>query len=228
VLFNFCCRCSFQSSYPSWEPNDQGKQFLQNLRTFREKELADRANRHRFVTSNRNNHPYLLDWYYISQTLCATPRHVSTNNHFEETQHRMVSTLVQNEDENEEYMNKFCNELAASYLGASTSTSIFRESLIQDQHSIDVPLTTRSRWWARSQPRMEHAQTSFMDPPDFYHQTKHNSHDKFSDKGSEDHDEEQYLYGGDYNELSSTAQEDDNSDAGELKLHFADVYYSPP
>lgn len=31
--------CSFQSSYPSWEPNAEGKQFLLNLRTFREQNL---------------------------------------------------------------------------------------------------------------------------------------------------------------------------------------------
>ncbi|KAM6565158.1 hypothetical protein CsatB_025156 [Cannabis sativa] len=30
---------SFQSSYPSWEPNAEGKQFLSNLRTFRERQM---------------------------------------------------------------------------------------------------------------------------------------------------------------------------------------------
>lgn len=33
----FCC--SFQSTYPSWEPNAEGKQFVLNLRTFREQNL---------------------------------------------------------------------------------------------------------------------------------------------------------------------------------------------
>ncbi|KAI5394937.1 autophagy-related protein 9 [Lathyrus oleraceus] len=31
---------SFQSSYPSWEPNAEGKQFLRNLRTFRKQKLS--------------------------------------------------------------------------------------------------------------------------------------------------------------------------------------------
>ncbi|XP_058770971.1 autophagy-related protein 9-like [Vicia villosa] len=31
---------SFQSSYPSWEPNTEGKKFLLNLRTFREQKLS--------------------------------------------------------------------------------------------------------------------------------------------------------------------------------------------
>lgn len=31
--------CSFQSSYPSWEPNNQGKQLISTLKAFREKKL---------------------------------------------------------------------------------------------------------------------------------------------------------------------------------------------
>ncbi|XP_057438566.1 autophagy-related protein 9-like [Lotus japonicus] len=37
---------SFQSSYPSWEPNAQGKRFSLNLRTFREQKLRVHGNRH--------------------------------------------------------------------------------------------------------------------------------------------------------------------------------------
>ncbi|GLU07724.1 hypothetical protein SLE2022_246720 [Rubroshorea leprosula] len=39
---------SFQSSYPSWEPNAQGKQFLSNLRTFREQKLQGQGTRFTF------------------------------------------------------------------------------------------------------------------------------------------------------------------------------------
>lgn len=39
---------SFQTSYPSWEPNAEGKQFLQNLRTFREQKLSGHVNRQGF------------------------------------------------------------------------------------------------------------------------------------------------------------------------------------
>ncbi|CAJ1968974.1 unnamed protein product [Sphenostylis stenocarpa] len=72
------------------------------------------------------------------------------------------SILVQNEQEYEEYIHKFWNERAASHLGASTSAPFFRECLIKDPYSSDVPLTTRSRWWARSQPGSGHGQTSFF------------------------------------------------------------------
>ncbi|XVF21605.1 hypothetical protein REPUB_Repub12eG0104400 [Reevesia pubescens] len=37
---------SFQSSYPSWEPDAQGKQFLSNIRTFREHKLQGQGARH--------------------------------------------------------------------------------------------------------------------------------------------------------------------------------------
>lgn len=39
---------SFQSSYPSWEPNAQGKQFLLNLRSFRERKVRGQGNRHAY------------------------------------------------------------------------------------------------------------------------------------------------------------------------------------
>ncbi|XP_065874046.1 autophagy-related protein 9 [Euphorbia lathyris] len=39
---------SFQSSYPTWQPNDEGKQFLSNLRNFREQKLQGNGMRHRY------------------------------------------------------------------------------------------------------------------------------------------------------------------------------------
>ncbi|WCJ38375.1 Autophagy-related protein 9 [Euphorbia peplus] len=39
---------SFQSSYPSWQPNDQGKQFLSNLRNFKEQKLQGNGTRRRY------------------------------------------------------------------------------------------------------------------------------------------------------------------------------------
>ncbi|KAK7336854.1 hypothetical protein VNO77_17404 [Canavalia gladiata] len=39
---------SFQGSYPSWEPNAQGKRFLLSLRTFREEKLPVHGNIHAF------------------------------------------------------------------------------------------------------------------------------------------------------------------------------------
>ncbi|KAL5149194.1 Autophagy-related protein 9 [Glycine soja] len=268
---------SFQSSYPSWEPNAQGKQFLQNLRTFRDQNLAGHVSRHEFPplrlwrgspnmgsngdrnrfasrempfstfatgnhlgslwlieSRNQNNHPYLLDWYYTSQPHDATTqRHIQADDPFEVTEHQspdwMPSILVQNEQHgHEEYINEYCDERVTSHLGASTSAPIFRESLIQDQHSIDMPLTTRSHWWARSHSQSGHGQTSFFEPPDFNHQPVYNYHEKFSDRGSEDHDQEQHLHWGDYHQVVSSTAHVDDLDAGKFNLLFDDVYSSTP
>ncbi|KAK9282421.1 hypothetical protein L1049_005338 [Liquidambar formosana] len=42
---------SFQSSYPSWEPNAQGKQFLSTLRTFREQKFQRHGTRNSYSPS---------------------------------------------------------------------------------------------------------------------------------------------------------------------------------
>ncbi|KAK7268282.1 hypothetical protein RIF29_20978 [Crotalaria pallida] len=274
---------SFQSSYPSWESNAQGKQFLLNLRTFREQKLAGHANRYAYspprmwrgspnlgsngdrnrfmsrdmpystfetgnhlgslwlIEANQNNHPYLLDWYYTSKPHNVTSRREVPNDPFEVAEHHhsgdwMPPNLTQNEPEYDEYLNKYHNDRAASHLGASTSSPIFRESLIQDQSSNDLPHATRSHWWARShQHQGGPGQTSFFEPPDFNQQTAYNNNynyyhkfsERGSDKGSEGNDQEQHLYWGDQHNLSRTAYTDD-LEAGEFNLHFDDIYSRPP
>ncbi|RDY01180.1 Autophagy-related protein 9, partial [Mucuna pruriens] len=173
---------------------------------------------------NQNNHPYIIDWYYTCQPHDASPAHS-----FEVIEHHspdwMPSNLVQNEQHGyeEEFINEYSSERAASHMAASTSAPIFR-----DQHSIDVPLTTRSHWWARSHPQSEQGQTSFFEPPNFTHQPAYNYHDKFSDRESEDQGQEQHLDQGYYHKLSSTAHADDLELDGEFNLHFDDVYSTPP
>ncbi|KAJ1417496.1 Autophagy-related protein 9 [Sesbania bispinosa] len=265
---------SFQSSYPSWEPNAQGKQFLLNLRTFREQKLSEQADRdgfsplrmwrgspnmgsngdrNRFMSrempystfetgnhlgslwlieaNNQNNHPYLLDWYYTSRPHDVTSRDVPTDDQFEVTEHHsrdwMPSNLAQNDPQYEDYINEYCDDRAASHLGASTSAPIFRESLIQDHNSNDLTNTTRSHWWARSHPQSVHGQTSFFEPPDFNQQRAYNYYDKFSDRGSEDQDQEQQLHWRDHHRLSRT-QHTDDLESGEFNLHFDDIYSRPP
>ncbi|XP_027363717.1 autophagy-related protein 9 isoform X2 [Abrus precatorius] len=262
---------SFQSSYPSWEPNAQGKQFLLNLRTFREQKLAGHANRHEFSplrlwrgspnmgsngernrfisrdmpyssfvpgnhlgslwlieSNNQNNHPYLLDCYYTSQPHNATTSRDAPTDPFESFEvhehHPPNWNLQQNEHVYEE---QYCDERATSHLEASTSAPIFREILIQDQISNDLPRTNRSHWWARSHAPSGHGQTSFFEPPDFNHQRSYNYYDKFSDRGSEDQDQEQHLHWRDSNKLSSTAHTDD-LEAGGFNLLFDDIYSRPP
>lgn len=268
-MFNLCCHYSFQSSYPSWEPNAQGKRFLQNLRTFREQKLAGYGNTHdafssprmwrgspnmgsngdrnrfpsrelpynTFVTgnhlgslwlieTNQNNHPYLLDWYYTSRPQATVgdvpsqPSGVTVTDHHSR-ENWMPSNLTQNEPGYGEYSNEYFEGQVASHLEASTSAPIFRES----RNSNELPHTTRSHWWARSSPRGGKAQASFFEPPDFNHQTAYDYHDKFSDRGSEDQDQDRFWR--DNHRLSTTTYTDD-LEAGEFNLHFDDIYSRPP
>lgn len=274
-MFNFCCHYSFQSSYPSWEPNAQGKQFLLNLRTFRERKLSVHANRHtssptglwrnspnigsnggrnRFVSAetpystfvtgnhlgslwlieaNQNSHPYLLDWYYTSRphdvTLSDAPLEPFGVTEPYSRDYWMPSDLTQKEPVYEEYSNEYREDRATSQLGASTSAPIFRERLIQDQDSNELSHPTRSHWWDRSNPHGRQAETSFFEPPDFNHRTTYNDYDKFSDRGSDDQDQdqEQRIYWRDHHKLSRTSCTDD-LEAGEFNLHFGDIYSRPP
>ncbi|XP_024981209.1 autophagy-related protein 9 [Cynara cardunculus var. scolymus] len=44
---------SFQSSYPSWEPNADGKRFLSTLKTFKEQKLQEQGIRPGYISPNR-------------------------------------------------------------------------------------------------------------------------------------------------------------------------------
>ncbi|OIW21767.1 hypothetical protein TanjilG_10666 [Lupinus angustifolius] len=268
---------SFRSSYPTWQSNARAKQFLLNLRTFREQKLPGYVNRYAYspprmwrgspnmgnngdrnrfasremlpgtfetgndldslwlIEASQNNHPYLLDWYYTSRPHDLTFREVPIpNDPFDVTEHYprdwMPSNLTKNEPGYAEYLNEYPDDRAASHLGASTSAPIFRESLMEDHNSNDLPHTIKSHWWARSHHQQGvPGQTSFFEPPDFNQQTTaYNNYDKFSDRGSEgNHDQEQHLYWRDRHDLSRTAYTDD-LEAGEINLHFDDIYSSRP
>jgi autophagy-related protein 9 len=185
-----------------------------------------------FIEANQNNHPYLLDWYYTSRPHESTSGDVpfepfGVTEHYSKD-YSMPSNLTQNEPEFDEYSNEYQEDRAASHLGASTSAPIFRESVIQDQSYSEAPNATRSHWWARSRLQSGRVQTSFFEPPDFNDQTTYNYHDKFSDRGSEDQDQEQHFYWKDHdNKLSRTTMTDD-LEAGEFNLHFGDIYSRPP
>nr|KYP70724.1 Autophagy-related protein 9 [Cajanus cajan] len=205
---------SFQSSYPSWEPNAEGKQFLLNLRTFRERKLSVRGDIHAASPPRM---------WRVSPNMGSN----GDRNRFisREIEHWMPSTLTQTASGYEEYSNEYHEGRAASHLGTSTSVPIFRESLIQDRIYNVLSHPSRSHWWARSNPQGGQTQTSFYEPPDF-NQDTHNYYEKFSDKGSEDQDHEQHLYSRDSDRLSRTYTDD--LGAGEFNLHFDDIYSRPP
>ncbi|QCD97731.1 Autophagy-related protein 9 [Vigna unguiculata] len=264
---------SFQSSYPSWEPSAQGKQFLLNLKKFREEKLPVHGNihaaspprmwrgisntgsnigdRNRFMSrempystfltanhlgslwvmeANQHSHPYLLDWYYTSRSSDVNQREDPSEAfgiiEHDSREHWIPSNMTQNESGYEEYSNENRRGWAQSHLVTSTSVPIFRESSIQDQSYNELTPSSRSHWWARSHAQQGgQNQTSFFEPPDF-NEERYNYYDKFSDRGSEEEDREQRLYSRDSHRLSRTYTDD--LGAGEINLHFDDIYSRPP
>ncbi|KAL1312091.1 autophagy-related protein 9 [Arachis ipaensis] len=229
---------SFQSSYPSWDPNVLGKQFLRNVRSFREQRLSGYRSGHAFScpqwrgrpnvggdgernqfiswevpnsileTANQKNHPYLIDWYYTSQPCDAALEDVPSE------------PFGVTEPAYEEYSHECCEDRAAS-------TPIFRESLIKDENSNELFPNAQSHWWDKCRLQGGQVQTSFFEPPDFNHRTEYSHCEEFSNRGAEDQDQEHCLYWQNHHWLSREACSDD-LEAGEFNLHFDNVYSRPP
>lgn len=279
-----CWLCSFQSSYPSWEPDPQGKQFLSNIRAFRDRMLQGhrpsfsyspprawwgRPNTRGYAEWNnfysrdihrdalgtgthlgsrwlididQRNHPYLLDWYYTSN---RRPQNGSTANHPTEDpeigvvaeQHlredlwtppdfgQDEARLVESWGREESTMDR-----SQSHLEASTSAAplLFRESVFRQHESRDMGLPGRSHWWARSGPNLMQNQTSFIEPPEFGVQ-RTNMYENRSDRSLEEwEDGEEHL---DWRLPQRPAFQpylEDDIEAGDVSLHFDDVYSKPP
>ncbi|KAF7818411.1 autophagy-related protein 9 [Senna tora] len=172
------------------------------------------------VDANQNNNHYFLDWFYTSRSRDADVR----------TEHHWMSSDNIRENEPvpgyEEYTREYCEDRAASPLGASTSAPIFRETVLQDQNCDEVPEYSRSHWWARSRQHGGQTQASFFEPPEFNHQT-YNYYDKVSEEGSDG--QEQHLDWRDYQShgLSRTTHTVDIEET-DFQLHFDDIYSRPP
>ncbi|KAK9120601.1 hypothetical protein Syun_018218 [Stephania yunnanensis] len=197
---------SFQSSYPTWDPDTQGQNFLSTLRNFREQKLRGRmqqayahptmwqltphlAGQDVFYNNNgagyklgseslldtdEKNHPYLLDWYYTSprsHTADASRDIPSASANAAENPNREFWISFNDPtapkgirvDENWGFASE--NHRQESHLEASTSTPIFRESVLKHQSGHGEG-RLQSHWWARSNPTSG-LETSFIEPPGF-------------------------------------------------------------
>ncbi|CAN1292043.1 Autophagy-related protein 9 [Linum perenne] len=235
---------SFKSSYPSWEPNAQGKQFLLNLQNFREQKLHGpgirrnmydqpqmlRGSPLRLIDADqKNHHPYLLDWYYTSQ-------HGNDSAEEHNVQLANPSNLVQGDAryEDDDYWGgqHFNDNRPNSHLQASTSAPFFRESVIRHQDSTHVNVhPSGSHWWSRSNLRGPQPQASFLEPPDFnrYSTPAGNYFDANLSEGSLEEERDHDLDLRNSRSLSRTTyMYDDNTEGGNLSLHFDDVYGRRP
>ncbi|KAK8688537.1 hypothetical protein V6N13_087299 [Hibiscus sabdariffa] len=258
----------FQTSYPSWEPYVQGKQFLSNITTFMEQMLQGQGARHAYssgrlwrgsplrATGDRNsllsmethqnipgtgynmgslwlldadqkNHLYLLDWYYTSRAHQVPGyRSDTATRPLEpaELQHGgywVPINTTHDDAKDEEYRPHLFDDGSRSHLEVSTSAPFFRESVLEHHDTNETVHHTRSCWWLRSGSHGTEPQTSFLEPPDFNHNSSNNPYER-----SVEHD--QFLDRRDSRRLSRTTYLND-LDAGEdVSLHFDDIYSGPP
>ncbi|KAI3905167.1 hypothetical protein MKX01_017413 [Papaver californicum] len=260
---------SFHSSYPTWEPDAAGKQFLSTLRSFRDQKLQGRTQQEFLyprnwqlnlnlrnqgnlggvpitgyqlgslwmVDSDQNNHPYLLDWYYTSR-LPHTPNDsedippppsTTEVEHGRDIWRPYTQADTQAGPRFEQNWGLHPDEeRAESQMEASTSTPLFRESLLQHHSKGHLERPVENHWWARNGANSGVGpQASFLEPPTFNHQMLENIHENYSDRSSEE--QEQRLDWRNSRMLSRTTYiEEDIGDADEdFNLPFNDIYYTP-
>ncbi|KAL6953542.1 autophagy protein atg9 [Sarracenia purpurea var. burkii] len=212
---------SFHKSYPTWEPNAQGEQFLLTLKKFSDQMLQGQGPRPTYSPSRTQpwipnlrdrgdinnsmwmididpkNYPYILDWYYTSR-----PHHRATDNSRDvppepfgivEEGSWVPPHLPQNEAMYKENWRHLFGDRSESHLEASTSAPLFRESiLLHHDNSGNAAHPTKSHWWARSRPHDEDPQTSFLEPPNFNRYASNDYHNNnLSDRSVEEEEQEE-------------------------------------
>ncbi|VFQ87530.1 unnamed protein product [Cuscuta campestris] len=252
---------SFRISYPSLEPNVEGKQFLSTLKAFKEKkwyghgmrpEAFQHMNFHPpwildFRSASDDDlgdgHPYILDCYYTSHMTCG-PRE-SRSDRFDDVGPDDVTTRpVFNKRQSFEVRSQ-------SYMHASTSAPLFRESVFRHHYDQDGgggdagPSYARRDWWARRAPSVRDPQTSFLEPPTFagggdggggrqasfiepllpaFNRDPHDYCDSFLERCVEDDGHKDHMdLGRSSNSLMARTVFMDES-VGEFNLPFDDIY----
>ncbi|KAH6766754.1 autophagy 9 [Perilla frutescens var. hirtella] len=265
---------SFQIAYPSWDPNDDGKQFLASLKKFRDQKLRGHGtetsqmhsgmphqnpNFRGFGAGERNvffsretpfnnlgnfhqldsmwlidgeqkNFPYILEWYYTSQNherddedSRGTPSRQYDNDEENPADLWMPSHLTKNTPRyDDNWDENLFEDRALSHLEASTSVPLFQESVLRHHESNDTGHTDRSQWWARTRAQGPGQETSFLEPPNFYHDASRDCYDNYSERSGEEH----RLNLSNSRGLSRTFYIDD-LEAGNFDLPFVDIYKSP-
>ncbi|KAL8548011.1 hypothetical protein ACS0TY_007345 [Phlomoides rotata] len=251
---------SFKIAYPSWEPDDDGKQFLASLKMFRDQKLGGRAttppqmrpdmfrdfgfgernsffsreapynNNHGYVQQfdsmwmidiERKNFPYILEWYYTSQNheREVDLRETRSSHHDNDENSRDLwspAHLAKNEAKyDDNWDDDLFEDRIKSPLEASTSAPLFQESVLQHRRLNDFAQPSSSPWWDRRQQQGQDQETSFLQPPNFYHDA---TRDNFSDRSIEEGGLDLRASRG----LSRTFYMD--GDGGDFNLPFVDIY----
>lgn len=259
--------CSFKLAYPSWEPDEDGKQFLASLKIFRDQKLGGHATtppqmplgmqhqnpnfrgfeRNSFfsreaaynnnqgyfqqfdsmwlIDIEQKNFPYILEWYYTSQNheRDVDLRDTRSSHHEnDENPHDLWSPphLTKNKAkyDDDNWDDDLFDDRIKSPLEASTSVPLFQESVLQHRRLNDFAQPGPSPWWDRARPQGPDQVTSFIEPPNFYHQNSRNDYDNFSDRSIEEERLDLRASRG----LSRTFYMDDGG--GDFNLPFVDIY----
>ncbi|KAI7730132.1 hypothetical protein M8C21_001420 [Ambrosia artemisiifolia] len=183
---------SFHGSYPMWEPNVDGKQFLSTLKKFQQQRSPNQMQKWLFNLDNKD-HPYILDWYYTSHHHNHhRPRDIETGL-IDVEDEAITNTWVppdlgSNQDQLDDNWHTSFEDRINSNLEASTSGTI-----IQHLDLRNASQATRSHWWARKggSPMARTGvgpETSFLEPPNFYQNSYYDHYDNSSDKSFREQD----------------------------------------
>ncbi|KAF3793626.1 Autophagy-related protein 9 [Nymphaea thermarum] len=180
------------------------------------------------VNINHPSHPYLLDCYYLERGSCrvdvemglATP----LDGHHEHKGHYW--TDIDHEAQNQGRWGAFADDQQRSHLQASTSSTVFRDGLIQHHDVGHLGRTTESHWWARTGARSNAVQNSFMEPPSFGVHNFNHSRRSFSDGRVEEYDGNLNLRNS--GNLFRNLADDDHDRDGAFSLPFGDIYTRTP
>ncbi|KAI4303725.1 hypothetical protein MLD38_039323 [Melastoma candidum] len=185
---------------------------------------------------------YILDWYYsyrregtsatrvpvdIESGLLPSPEPQPSDYGRPPSLFRIAEERTDDENwEDPQYGSRLFSQL-----GESTSAPLFRGSVFHhhETESTLMQSNRKSHWWARSGPRGDNTQiqASFREPPDFVHQSwNYNYRDDTSERSA---DEDEVL------DWRINMQPDQTTthmygldEAGDVSLHFDNVYYSRP
>ncbi|CAK9134628.1 unnamed protein product [Ilex paraguariensis] len=142
------------------------------------------------INGDQKNYSYILDWYYTTRPHLATENSTGIPSgpfDIEEGPRDLLTPfhLSQNEAIYEENWRHLYEDRPRSHLEASTSATLFRESVQEQRVDSNMAHPTRSHWWARNHTQGIDPQTSFLEPPNF-NSNPHNYYDNFSDRSFEE------------------------------------------
>lgn len=184
--------CSFHGSYPSWEPNVDGKQLLSTLKKFQEQRSTNQIQEW-LINLDHKDRPYILDRYYTSRLHHHGPLDIETglNDVKEEpfTNTWVPPDLKPKLDDFDDSWRSSFEDQFRSNLEASTSKTI-----LQHHDFRNLGHATQSHWWTRKAglptARISvRPEASFLEPPNFHQDSYHAHHDNLSERSFQEQDQ---------------------------------------